>query len=398
VRTLGYNPQPTMTNDPRRSRREILAGAAGTLGAAAFGVGCKRQASVDIPVGLYCSLTGAHADFGISTKNGAVLAFAEVNAAGGLLGKQLRLVDADTRGESNEATSAVTQLIDREHVVAVLGEIASTLSLAGGRVCQRRQIPMVSPSSTNPAVTQVGDYIFRVCFIDPFQGEVMARFTKNSLHFDRVAIFKDQASAYSVGLADAFRASFTALGGTIVNEQAYRAGETHFSAQLGSLIAQSPQAIFVPGYYTEVALIAREARGQGFTGRFLGGDGWSGPSITQNDDDKLVGDFFSDGFAPEGATSPVARTFVQKYRERYHTDPNGLAALGYDAALVLFDAIRRANSTDGARLRAALATTRGVHGATGDITLNAQRDAVKNAVILRVTESGFRYHQTVEPQ
>ena len=228
--------------------------------------------------------------------------------------------------------------------------------------------------------------------------QVMARFTKNSLHFDRVAIFKDQASAYSVGLADAFRASFTALGGTIVNEQAYRAGETHFSAQLGSLIAQSPQAIFVPGYYTEVALIAREARGQGFTGRFLGGDGWSGPSITQNDDDKLVGDFFSDGFAPEGATSPVARTFVQKYRERYHTDPNGLAALGYDAALVLFDAIRRANSTDGARLRAALATTRGVHGATGDITLNAQRDAVKNAVILRVTESGFRYHQTVEPQ
>lgn len=397
VRTMGYNPH-AMSNDPRRSRREILAGAAGSLAASAFGVGCKRQSTTEIPVGLYCSLTGANADFGLSTKNGAVLAFEEVNQSGGLLGKRLRLAEADTRGESNEATSAVTQLIDREHVVAVLGEIASTLSLAGGRVCQRRRIPMISPSSTNPAVTEVGDYIFRVCFIDPFQGEVMARFTKNSLHFDRVAIFKDQASAYSVGLADAFRRSFTGFGGTVVDEQAYRSGETHFSAQLGSMLGHQPQAIFIPGYYTEVALIAREARGQGFTGRFLGGDGWSGPSITQNDDDKLVGDFFSDGFAPEGATTPVARTFVQKYRERYHVDPNGLAALGYDAALVLFDAIRRAGSAEPARIRAALATTRGVHGATGDITLNERRDAVKNAVILRVTETGFRYHQTVEPQ
>ena len=385
-----------MTIEPRKSRREILAGAAGAL--AALGAGCKRQQTNGIAVGLYCSLTGANADFGLSTRNGVTIAFDEVNQAGGLLGQRLRLVEADTRGESNEATSAVTQLIDREHVVAVLGEIASTLSLAGGRVCQRRRVPMISPSSTNPAVTQVGDYIFRVCFIDPFQGDVMARFAKDSLHFDRVAIFKDQASAYSVGLAEAFRASFTRLGGQVVDEQAYRAGETHFSAQLGSMLGRQPQAIFVPGYYTEVALIAREARGQGFTGRFLGGDGWSGPSITQNDDDKLVGDFFSDGFAPEGATTPVARSFVQKYRERFRTDPNGLAALGYDAALVLFDAIRRASSAEPARIRAALAATRGVHGATGDITLNAQRDAVKNAVILRITETGFRYHQTVEPQ
>ena len=394
---MRYNRDPMSAEKPLRSRRELLAGIAGTVAVSAFGPACKRRQS-GITVGLYCSLTGAQADFGISTKNGASLAFDEVNGRGGLLGQQLRLVAEDTRGDSNEATSAVTRLIDREGVVAVLGEIASTLSLAGGRVCQRRHIPMVSPSSTNPAVTQLGDYVFRVCFIDPFQGDVMARFAKNSLHFERVAIFKDQAAAYSVGLADAFRQSFTRIGGTVVDEQVYRSGETHFSAQITSMLGHQPQAIFVPGYYTEVALIAREARGAGFQGRFLGGDGWSGPSITQNDDDKLVGDFFSEGFAPEGATTPVAQDFVRRYRERYHTDPNGLAALGYDAALVLFDAIRRAGSAEPARIRAALAATRDVQGATGVITLNENRDAVKSAVILEVTSNGFRYHQTVAPQ
>jgi branched-chain amino acid transport system substrate-binding protein len=378
------------------TRRDLLTGAVGALAAGALGAACKQKRN-GIAVGLYCSLTGAQADFGIATQRGVTLAFDEVNARGGLLGQQLRLVSADTRGDSNEATSAVTRLIDRDQVVAVIGEIASTLSLAGGRVCQRKGIPMVSPSSTNPAVTQIGNNVFRVCFIDPFQGEVMARFAKTTLSFDRVAIFKDQASAYSVGLAEAFRASFTRLGGTIVDEQAYRSSETHFSAQISSMLAHQPQAIFVPGYYTEVTLIAREARGAGFRGRFLGGDGWSGASLTQNDDDKLVGDFFSEGFAPEGATSPVARDFVRRFTQRFRVEPTGLAALGYDAALVLFDAVRRAASAEPTRVRAALATTRNVEGATGVITLNEQRDAVKSAVILEVTTSGFRYHQTVNP-
>jgi branched-chain amino acid transport system substrate-binding protein len=246
-------------------------------------------------------------------------------------------------------------------------------------------------------VTQIGDYIFRVCFLDPFQGEVMARFAKNSLHVSRVAIFKDQGSAYSTGLADAFRRSFTALGGQVVDEQAYRESDTHFSAQISSMLARQPEALFVPGYYAQLALIAREVRGAGFRGRMLGGDGWSSNTLTQNDDDKLVGDFYSEGFAPEGATTPVAQRFVQKYREKNRVEPNGLAALGYDAALVMFDAIRRSNSTDPARIKAALATTRGLQGATGTITLNAQRDAVKSAVILEVRENSVRYRETVNP-
>jgi branched-chain amino acid transport system substrate-binding protein len=383
-----------------RTRREILAGIASSIVAGSIAPACKKNGDSQtgpIAIGLYCSLTGAQADFGISTQRGATLAFEEVNQHGGILGRQVRLVSEDTRGDSNEATSAVTRLIDREHVVAVIGEIASTLSLAGGRVCQRKGIPMVSPSSTNPSVTAIGDHVFRVCFIDPFQGDVMARFTKNTLHFDRVAVFRDQASAYSMGLADAFKTSFAAVGGTLVDDQSYRSSDTHFSAQLTSMLGHQPQAIFVPGYYTEVALIAREARAAGFQGRFLGGDGWSGPSLYQNDDDKLVGDYFSDGFAPEGATTPIAQDFVRRFREHFHTDPNGLAALGYDAALVVFDAIRRSSSTDPARITTALAHTRDVQGATGAITLNEHRDAVKAAVILEVTANGPRYHQTVNP-
>ncbi len=387
-----------MTTPPsiRSSRRDLLTGAAGALAAAAFAPACKQKRN-GISVGLYCSLTGAQADFGTATRDGVTLAFEELNAHGGLLGQQLRLVAEDTRGDSNEATSAVTRLIDRENVVAVIGEIASTLSLAGGRVCQRKHIPMISPSSTNPEVTRVGDHIFRVCFIDTFQGEVMARFTRNTLHFDRVAVFRDQAAAYSMGLANAFIESFRRLGGTVVDDQSYRSGDTHFSAQITSMLSHQPQAIFVPGYYSEVTLIAREARGAGFQGRFLGGDGWSGPSLTQNDDDRLVGDFYSDAFAPEGASSTVAQQFLRNFRARFHHDPNGLAALGYDAALVLFDAIRRANSAEPARIREALASTRDVAGATGSITLNAQRDAVKSAVILEVTASGTRFQSTVNP-
>ena len=376
------------------TRRELLQGA--TAAALAGTLGCKKQ-NHGITIGLYLSLTGNMADFGVSTRNGVNIALEEVNAAGGLLGQQVRAVAEDTRGDSNEAASAVTRLIDREHVCGVIGEVASSLSLAGGRICQRRGIPMISPSSTNPAVTQIGDNVFRVCFLDHFQGEVMARFAKNSLHVSRVAIFKDQGSAYSTGLADAFRRSFTALGGQIVDEQSYRESDTHFSAQISSMLARRPESLFVPGYYAQLALIAREVRGAGFQGRMLGGDGWSSNTLTQNDDDKLVGDFYSEGFAPEGATTPVAQRFVQKYREKNRVEPNGLAALGYDAALVLFDAIRRANSAEPARIKAALATTRGVQGATGTITLNAQRDAVKSAVILEVRENSVRYRETVNP-
>jgi branched-chain amino acid transport system substrate-binding protein len=360
---------------------------------------CKKKNS-GIVIGAYLSMTGGEAEFGISTRNGIQIAIDELNARGGLLGQSLRLVVEDTRGDSTEAASAVTRLIDREGAAVIIGEVASSLSLSGGRVAQRRRVPMVSPSSTNEDVTRVGDYIFRVCFIDPFQGAVMARFARelqvSGGVVQKVAIFRDEASAYSTGLARAFRETFTRLGGEIVDEQSYRKGDTHFSAQLSGMLAKGPQAVFVPGYYTEVALIAREARAAGFQGPFLGGDGWDAPALFRNDDDKLVGSFFSEGFAPDHPTTSVGQRFVTQYSQRYRAEANGLAALGYDAMVVAADAIRRANSAEGPAIRNALAATRDVEGATGRISIDAERNAVKGAVILEVRENSFRFHRAIE--
>jgi len=357
--------------------------------------GCKRRAA-GVTLGLFVSTTGSEAEFGRSTRAGVELAIDEINQQGGLFGHPVRLVVEDTRGDSTEATNAVSRLIDRERVDGILGEVASTLSLAGGRVAQRRRVPMISPSSTNEAVTQIGNFVFRVCFIDPFQGAVMASFAR-SRGITKVAIFKDQSSAYSLGLAAAFRTTFERMGGQIVDEQSYRNTDTHFSAQLGSSLAHQPDAIFVPGYYTQVALIAREARGIGFRGPFLGGDGWDAPALHQNDDDALVGSFFSESFAPDHPSTPRGQSFVQRYRDRFHTEANGLAALGYDSALVMLDAMRRAGSADHERVRDAIASTRDFLGATGTTTLDANRNAVKSAVVLSVEANGFRFDQTIEP-
>jgi branched-chain amino acid transport system substrate-binding protein len=384
----------------RLSRRNIIEAMALTPLVGAVPA-CKKKNN-GIVIGAYLSMTGGEAEFGISTRNGVQIAIDEINGRGGLLGQQLRLVVEDDRGDSTEAASAVTRLIDREGASVIIGEVASSLSLSGGRVAQRRRIPMVSPSSTNEDVTRVGDYIFRVCFIDPFQGAVMARFAKElqvaGAPVQKVAIFRDEASAYSTGLARSFRETFTRLGGEIVDEQSYRKGDTHFSAQLSGMVAKAPHAMFVPGYYTEVALIAREARSAGFTGPMLGGDGWDAPALFRNDDDKLVGSYFSEGFAPDHPTTAVGQRFVAAYSQKYRSDANGLAALGYDAMIVSADAIRRANSKEGPAIRAALAATANVEGATGRISIDAERNAVKGAVILEVRENAFRFHRAIEAQ
>ncbi len=225
----------------------------------------------DIVIGHYASLTGGTAHFGQDTDKAAKLAVEEANAKGGVLGRKVRLVTLDTRGENAEGANAVSRLIDVEKVDALIGEVASSISLAGGRVAQRRGIPMVSPSSTNPKVTEVGDYIFRVCFIDPFQGKVMATFARKNLKLDKVAILKDVKNDYSIGLAEAFKKAFTEQGGAIAIEQSYSAGDTDFSAQLTAIKGAGVQAIFVPGYYSEVGAIARTAQRLGLKVPLLGG-------------------------------------------------------------------------------------------------------------------------------
>jgi branched-chain amino acid transport system substrate-binding protein len=353
-------------------------------------------ASAEIVVGHYGSMTGNTAHFGQDTDKAIRLAVDEVNAAGGVLGKKVRVVTLDDRGDSAEAANAVTRLIDVEKVSAIIGEVASSLSLAGGRIAQRRQVPMISPSSTNPKVTQVGDYVFRVCFLDPFQGKVMADFARDTLKFDRVAILRDIKNDYSIGLADAFKAAFTARGGQISVDQSYSAGDTDFSAQLTAIKAANIQGLYVPGYYSEVGAIARTAQRLGLKVPLMGGDGWDAPDLFKIGGDALNGSFYSNHFAPDAATAK-SQKFVSDFKAKYGQEPTGLGALGYDAAGVLFQAIRTSGKTDAAGIREALTQVKNFEGVSGTISINANRDADKSAVIVAIEDGKGKYRATVSP-
>src|SRR5688572_21928458 len=368
----------------------------GGSGPSASASGQAAAGSTEIVVGHFASMTGNTAHFGQDTDKAVRLAVDEANTAGGILGKKVRVVTLDDRGDSAEASSAVTRLIDVERVTALVGEVSSSLSLAGGRVAQRRKIPMVSPSSTNPKVTEVGDYIFRVCFLDPFQGKVMATFARNTLKFDKVAVLKDVKNDYSIGLADAFKASFTAIGGKIVVEQSYSAGDTDFSAQVTAMKAANPQALYVPGYYAEVGAIARTAQRLGLKVPLLGGDGWDSPDLFKIGGDALDGSYFSNHFAPDSA-SPRAQKFVADFTKKYGQPPTGLGALGYDAAVVLFDAVKRAGKIEPTAIREALAQTKNFEAVTGAITMDSGRNAQKSAVVIKIAGGQGKYETTVAP-
>lgn len=388
----------------RLDRRSLFIAATSV---ALFGVaGCKGSSAgtgsglsggqTEIVLGHYASMTGSTAHFGQDTDKAIRMAVDEANAAGGVLGKKIKVVTLDTRGDSAEAANAVTRLIDVEKSTAILGEVASSLSLAGGRVAQRRKIPMVSPSSTNPKVTEVGDYIFRVCFLDPFQGKAMAKFAKETLKVERVAILKDIKNDYSIGLADAFKESFEKMGGKIIAEQSYGQGDTDFSAQVTAIKNTEAQAIFVPGYYAEVGSIARTAERLGVKLPLLGGDGWDAPDLFKIGGDAINGSYFSNHFAPDAAT-PKAQKFVADFKTKYGMEPTGLGALGYDAAAVLVDAIKRAGKTDTDAIRAAISDTKNFEGVTGTITIDPQRNAQKSAVVLKIEGGKAKFAATVQP-
>lgn len=367
----------------------------GLVAGAAMVMTCLGMARADsIKIGHYGSLTGSEATFGISTSNGIKLAINEVNAAGGVNGKQIELVEYDTKGDPKEAGAVVTRLVTRDKVVAVIGEVASTLSLAGAPICQANQVPMISPSSTNPRVTLVGDYIFRVCFIDPFQGFVCAKFAREMRGAKSAAILYDQASAYSVGLAEQFEKNFVAMGGTISAKLSYNAGDQDFNARLTAIRASNPDIIFLPGYYTDVANVAIQARKLGITVPFLGGDGWDSSKLTEIGGAAIEGSFYSNHAAPD---DPALAGFVQKYEDEYGAKPDALGALGYDAAMLLFDAMKRAKSLAGPELRQAIDDTKDFVGVTGVINFNETRDAVKPAVILEIKGGQAVYAAKIEP-
>ncbi|MDZ4724263.1 MAG: ABC transporter substrate-binding protein [candidate division Zixibacteria bacterium] len=357
----------------------------------------QTTAQDEILIGAYLSLTGTTATFGLSTQKGVEIAVDEVNQAGGVLGKKIRLLTEDTQSKPEEAALATTKLITRDHVKALIGEIASSRTLAAAPIAQANKIPMITPGSTNPEVTKKGDYIFRVCYIDSFQGEVLAKFAYNSLNAGKVAILEDVKNDYSIGLAQFFADKFKELGGTIIATQAYSEGDADFNAQLTSLKSSTPDLIFVPGYYQEAALIVKQARGLNMTMPFLGGDGWDSNELVEIGGEAMNNTYFGNHYAQDD-TSKVVQEFVAKFRGRYQNEtPDAMAVLGYDAANILFDAIKRAGSDESTKIRDALATTTDYPGVAGRTTIDSDRNAKKSLVIIAINDGQLRFYESVQP-
>ena len=350
-------------------------------------------------MGEFASLTGSEATFGVSSSNGVELAKEEINNAGGLLGgRKIKVIMEDDQSRPGQPSAAVKKLVANDKAIAIVGEIASSRSLEAAPICQNAKIPMVSPGSTNPSVTEKGDYIFRVCFIDPFQGTVMAKFALDNLHAKKIAILQDVKSDYSKGLAQFFREYFTSHGGQIVTDLSYTGGGTDkdFRAQLTKIKTGQPDAIFVPGYYTEAGLIAKQARSLGIKVPLLGGDGWDSPKLTEIGGAALDGCYFSTHFSVQDKNAKV-QDFVKKYQAKFRAVPDGMAPLGYDAMMILGQAINTASSTDGTKIRDALASVKDYPGVTGNITIDEKRNAKKAAVVLEVKGSKTNFFATVPP-
>lgn len=362
--------------------------------AAIFVLGVAHGAE-PIKIGAYASITGKEATWGQSYEKGSRLAIDEINAAGGLLGRPLQFILEDNQSKAGESTTAVRKLISRDKVVAVLGEVSSGRSLEAAPVCQQMRIPMITNGS-NPKVTQVGPYIFRATYIDPFQGTVMAKFAREKLGARRVALLIEVTNAYSVGLGKFFRERFVADGGAIVVEQKYSGAERDFRAQLTAIKSAGVDALFVPGYYTEAGLIVAQARELGLQVPVLGGDGWSAPQLVEIGGAALKDTYYCDNFSIE-TQLPEAARFIARYKARYGSEPDSIASVAYDAVGMLADAIKRAGSTEPAKVRDALASIKDLPGVSGNITIDAHRDPVKPAYVLGFKQGRYGLVEAIYP-
>lgn len=357
-----------------------------------------------IKIGANFEMTGGQASFGNSSMKGLKLAVKEINAAGGVLGKQLELVQADNASKSEEATRAAQKLISNDKVVALIGPVTSTNTLGAVPVAQEKKVPLITTSATNPKVTvdersgKVNDYVFRVCFIDPFQGKVAADFASKELKVKNAAIYLDSSSDYSKGLQKFFKETFTKNGGTIVAEESYQQKDTDFKAVLTRIKEKNPEFIYVPGYYEEVGKIVKQARELGIKAPIMGGDGWDSPQLLEiAGKDALNNTYLSNHYAADDSSAEIKK-FVEAFKKDNNNEtPDSLAALGYDAVNMLVDAIKRANSTDSQKIADALAKTKDLKLATGSLTLNETHDPVKSAVVLEYKDGKQVFKAKVNP-
>jgi branched-chain amino acid transport system substrate-binding protein len=363
--------------------------------ATSFFYGCRKNggravvgpADERVRIGAFMSLTGDTGQYGISAYNGIRMAVEEANGAGGVAGHRVELIMQDTRSDAGETERVVRRLAEESRVHALVGEVVSSRSLAAARVAQGERVPMLTPSSTSPEVTQQGDYIFRSCYTDSFQGAALARFAFDGLNARRAALLFDGGQRYSIELARFIRDEFERRGGQVVAEEEYREGAGDFSTQLTKVAAANPDVLFVPGYYLEAGLIAQQARRAGVNAPLVGGDGWDSPRLYEIGGQALAGDFFSSHFSADDQ-DPQVRRFVADYRRLFNSTPDAFAATAYDAARIMLDAVARSRSLERTAIRDSLSQTKDFPGVTGTITFDPARNAVKPVVIIRIGDNG----------
>ncbi len=349
-----------------------------------------------IRIGFFVSQTGEQSSFGLDATKGAQLAVKEINAAGGVLGRPLALVERDTQSRSDITSAVVTELIDKKRVSVLVGEIATDRSLVAAPLAQAAGIPMITPGSTHESLTQAGDGIFRACYTDLFQAIAMSKFAR-SIDAQTAAVIFDPSSPYGSDLATIFKTDFTSHGGQIVAQATYQTGDKDFSAQLNAIKSRMPEVIFLPCYYTEAALIISQARQLGMDMPFLGTDGWDSAEFLKVGGDAVNNCYFSSHFSAENTASPVS-AFVQAYSSAYGQPPPPLAALSYDTIYLVADAIKRADSTESSKIKTALATTAGFQGVTGTIAFDENRNPTKPAIVIRIQKGKFTYLETSSPK
>lgn len=351
-----------------------------------------------VKIGTIMPISGQIAAYGIQSRDAIKMAVEELNAKGGLLGKQVELFVEDDENNPEKSMNAFIKLTTKDQVAGLVGALTSKCSLAIAQDAQAQQVVMITPTSTNDTVTDAGDFIFRACYNDSFQGQVCAKFASETLKAKKAAILYDNTNDYSKGLTKNFTAKFKSLGGQIVIAESYSSGDKDFNAQLTKIKAAAPEVLFIPDYYSTVSLIAKQVRSQGLTIPMLGADGWD--EITNNAGDEVLGCYYSNHYSPV-ANDPEVKSFVSKYQKKYKVIPNALAALSYDATLILTDAIKKANSLEPQKIKAAMEETNRKL-VTGQITFDQKRNPVKSAVMLKIVKGAdgkltTEYSGTVNP-
>ncbi|GIM44896.1 ethanolamine utilization protein EutJ [Collibacillus ludicampi] len=355
-----------------------------------------------IKIGADLELTGGQASYGTSALKGIQLAAEEINNAGGINGKKIEIVQADDSSKPEESTRAAQKLISQDKVVAIIGTSTSTNTLAAVQVVQDKKIPMITPTATNAKVTvnngKVNSYVFRACFIDPFQGSVMANFATQNLKAKTAVVYIDTSSDYSKGLAKSFEDTFKKNGGQILSEESYQQNDSDFKVVLTRIKERNPDVIYVPGYYNEVGKIVKQAREMGIKAPFMGGDGWDAPQLVDiAGKENLNNTFISNHYAADDP-DPVIQKFVSAFKTKYGSAPDGFAVLGYDAMNMLADAIKRAGSADPSKIRDALEATKDFKAVTGTLTLDQNHDPIKAATILEFKDGKEVFKTKVNPQ